>query len=362
VYLGVDPVSGKQRYATKTVRGGKREARRVLNEMVVEAERGLSARTYATVGELLDRWLELARIDFSPKTTREVAGYIERNLRPALGDVRLNKLTAASLDRYYRRLLTDGGKNGRPLAPGTIRRIHGILRRALAQGVRWGWLGVNPAASASPPRVPAADISPPSPEQLARLQAAITAEDPELGVLVRLAAMTGARRSEALALRWRDVDLDRAVVTISRGIVMGPDGLVEKDTKTHQSRRDALDGLTVAALIGHREAADERASVCGTRLAEDAFVFSGDVEGHETWFPDSVSRRFRHSCDKVGLDGVRLHDLRHYVATRLLNAGVDVRTVAGRLGHRNAATTLNVYAHFVPETDQQAAEILGRLQ
>ena len=71
---------------------------------------------------------------------------------------------------------------------------------------------------------------------------------------------------------------------------------------------------------------------------------------------------FRKSCRKVGLPGVRLHDLRHYVATRLLSAGVDVRTVAGRLGHRNAATTLNVYSHFVPETDQQAAEILGRLQ
>lgn len=84
VYLGVDPVTGKERYATKKVRGGRREAQRVLNEMVVEAERGLSARTNATVGELLDRWLELARVDFSPKTTRETAGYIERNLRPAL--------------------------------------------------------------------------------------------------------------------------------------------------------------------------------------------------------------------------------------------------------------------------------------
>lgn len=72
--------------------------------------------------------------------------------------------------------------------------------------------------------------------------------------------------------------------------------------------------------------------------------------------------RFRESCRKLGLPGVRLHDLRHYVATRLLTAGVDVRTVAGPLGHRNAATTLNVYSHFDPETDQQAAEILGRLQ
>jgi integrase len=333
----------------------------VLNEMVVAAGRGLTARTNATVGELLDRWLELATVDFSPKTTLEVSGSIARYLRPALGDVPLNKLTPASLDRYYRSLLTGGGRSGKPLSPATIRRIHGILRRALAQGVRWGWIGVNPAASASPPRVPAPEIAPPSPEQLARLQAAITAEDPELGVFVRLSAMTGARRSETVALRWRDVDLERGVVTISRGIVMGPNGLIEKDTKTHQARRVALDMSTVEALIGHREAADERAAVCGVALVDDAFVFSADLEGREPWYPDSVSRRFRESCRRVGLDGVRLHDLRHYVATRLLSAGVDVRTVAGRLGHRNAATTLNVYSHFVPESDQEAAEILGRL-
>ncbi len=90
-------------------------------------------------------------------------------------------------------------------------------------------------------------------------------------------------------------------------------------------------------------------------------MFSADVEGREPWYPDSVSRRFRTACRRVGLEGVRLHDLRHYVATRLLSAGGDVRTVAGRLGHRNAATTLNVYSHFVPEADREAAEILGGL-
>ena len=93
VYLGADPVSGEERYATKTVRAGKRGAQRMLNEMKAESDRGLAARTTAKVEELLDRWLELARADFSPKTTREVTGYIERNLRPALGDVRLSKLT-----------------------------------------------------------------------------------------------------------------------------------------------------------------------------------------------------------------------------------------------------------------------------
>ncbi len=205
------------------------------------------------------------------------------------------------------------------------------------------------------------EIAPPTPAQLAKLQKAIDASDPEFGVFVRLSAMTGARRSEVLALRWTDVDLERGVVTIGRGLVQGPDGLVEKDTKTHQTRRVALDAPTTAVLTDHRSAAVERAQHCGVALADDAFVFAGDVAGTTPWYPDSASRRFRKACDEVGLKSVRLHDLRHYVATRLLSAGVDVRTVAGRLGHRNAATTLNVYSHFVPEADQEAAKILGRL-
>lgn len=223
-------------------------------------------------------------------------------------------------------------------------------------------LGVNPAASASPPRVPQPEIAPPTPAQLAELQKTIDASDPEFGVFVRLSAMTGARRSEMLALRWPDVDFERGVVTIGRGLFQGPDGrLVEKDTKTHQTRRVALDAPTTTPLVDHRAAAVERAEQCDATIADDAFVFAGDVTGATPWYPDSASRRFRKACDDAGLKGVRLHDLRHYVATRLLSAGVDVRTVAARLGHRNAATTLNVYSHFVPEADQAAAEILGRL-
>lgn len=96
-------------------------------------------------------------------------------------------------------------------------------------------------------------------------------------------------------------------------------------------------------------------------LPPDAFVFSNEVDGSLAWYPDSASRSFTRLCRRAGVAGVRLHDLRHYVATRLLSAGVDVRTVAGRLGHRNAATTLNVYSHFLVEADRQAADVLGRI-
>jgi integrase len=323
--------------------------------MVTEAERGLTVRTTATVGELLEAWFEFASPDFSPKTVKETRGYIDRSLMPALGSRRLAKLKPADLDAFYRRLLTSGGSGGRPLAPGTVKRIHGILRRALNQGVKWGWIGINPATATTPPRVPPSDIKPPSPEALGRALRRAEVDSPDLAAYLMLAAATGARRSELIALRWTDVDLDRATVSIERGIVVGPHGLVEKGTKTHTVRRVSLDSRTMSAVADHRKRMIDRAEICGVEAAADAFVFSNTADGSQPWFPDSVSRSFKRLCEKEGVPDVRLHDLRHFVATQLLSAGVDVRTVAGRLGHRNAATTLNVYAHFVEQTDRAAA-------
>lgn len=123
-----------------------------------------------------------------------------------------------------------------------------------------GWISLNPASATSPPRVHAADITPPSSQELGRpFNAALTAA-PDLAVFVAVAAATGARRSEVLALRWTDVDLERGRVTIARGIVIGPDGPIEKDTKTHAARTVSLDATTVALLAEHRQ--HMRVSTC----------------------------------------------------------------------------------------------------
>jgi integrase len=223
VYVGRNFVTGREHYATRTIRAGKREAQRALNEMVVAAERGALANTRATFGELLDAWLEHAGRDFSPKTVLVVRGFIERTIKPDLGDVSLARLRPITLDRFYARLLAPGGGRGRDcLSPATVRRIHGIVRRALAQGVRWGWLGANPAASASPPRVPATAIRPPTTAELALLLDVAERRDPQLATFLILSAATGARRSELVALRWSDRDFERSVVTISRGHRVGP--------------------------------------------------------------------------------------------------------------------------------------------
>ena len=361
VHVGTDPISRRKRYVSKTFHGTKRQAGRALAELVTETG-GFVPRQdrQSTFARLLEEWLEHAAPSLSPKTVVVDGGYVRTVIVPALGAVPVAKLTPVDLDRFYRHLLEVGGPKG-PYTPATVKRVHGIVRRALAQGVRWGWLRHNPALDASPPRVPLRPMHPPTPEEVARLFRLAAASNPMLAVFVLVAASTGARRGELVALRWRDLDLERRTATIERGLILAGNVLIEQGTKTHQSRRVSLDEATVAALVEHRERLEKIAAACGVGLAEDPFVFTEAVDASTPWRPDSTTRAFRTLCAKAGVEGVRLHDLRHYVATRLLAAGVDVRTVAGRLGHRNPATTLNVYAHFVPETDQQAAEVLGRM-
>jgi integrase len=133
----------------------------------------------------------------------------------------------------------------------------------------------------------------------------------------------------------------------------------EKDTKTHQSRRIALDEVTVAILTEHLERCRARAAAVGVGLAANAYVFSPAPDGATALLPDSVTQRYRRLAKRLGLSST-LHDLRHFSATQLLAAGVDLRTVAGRLGHGGGgATTLRVYAAFVADADRRAAALLG---
>jgi integrase len=204
-------------------------------------------------------------------------------------------------------------------------------------------------------------MKPPSPDEVVKLFRLAQESDPDLATFIMLAASSGARRGELIALRWKDIDFDQKTLSIERGIVLVNGDLIEQGTKTHESRRITLDAATLESLRQHHVRMMEAAALAGSMIHLTAFVFSETVDGSLPWRPDSTTRAFRSLCKKAGVEGVRLHDLRHYVATRLLTAGIDVRTVAGRLGHRNPSTTLNVYSHFVPETDREAADALGQI-
>jgi integrase len=327
---------------------------------VTEVSGGGHGAQDTTVGDLITQWFELASPELSPTTVRGYGWIIKTYILPTLELVPLGKLRTAQLDRFYAKLRSGGGQDGKPLSAATVRQVHAILRRALQQGVRWGWISTNPASLATPPRVRRTEIAPPDPTGVVALIETATNDNPEFGCFLYLAATTGARRGELCGLRWDVVDLKGRSLVISRSVVEAAhSAVVEKETKTRSVRRVALDQVTVDLLIEHLKRCESRAKRAEMRLSASAYVFSGDVDGLRPWVPNDVTKDFIRLRNKVGLNDVRLHDLRHFTATRLLAAGVPIRTISGRLGHANASTTLGVYAHFVQDSDRDAADALG---
>jgi hypothetical protein len=156
-----------------------------------------------TVADLLDRWFTHASPGWSTSTQRENRSVIERHLKPLLGHLVVNMLTTVDIDDVYRRLLRAGGAEGRPLAAGTLHRVHVVLHRALTQAVRCEWVWLNPASAASPPRVPPAEVRPPAPDWVQRLLAHVEERDPDFATYLWPAASNGARRSQLLGLLTR---------------------------------------------------------------------------------------------------------------------------------------------------------------
>ena len=353
---GRDPLTGRRRQISRSVRGSKRDAQQVMNALVAEADAGGFIGTSTTFEQLCIQWLALAENDLSPTTLRRYKNLLSKRILPALGSRRVNSIRTVDLDRLYLGLSNDVG-----LAPATVRQAHAVIRRAFRQAVRWGWIATNPATNATPPRLVRADLSPPNVDQVGKLLQQASTDAPDLGRFLHVAASTGARRGEICALRWRNLDAKLNTLTIERSIIEIPGGIAEKDTKNHANRRMALDPGTLSVLEEQRRDALKRAAQSGAKLTDESFIFSRAPDGLIPWIPGNVTRRFQSLRRALGYDSMRLHDLRHFTATRLMAAGVPVRTVSGRLGHANPSTTLSVYSHFVAASDQVAASVMGDL-
>ncbi len=367
VDAGRDPVSGKRRQATRTVAARNlTEARAALARFAVEVGQGGHGRgtDARTVADACREWLEVATPGLAANTAATFADSLRRYALGRIGEVRLSKLQTHDLDRLYAELLAGGGRGGRPLSASTVRKVHVPLSLALGQALRWGWIGANPAAAARAPAEPKSVISPPEVQACRKLLEVAEAKDPEWAMFLRLAAATGRRRGELCALRWDAVDLDGATVTIRRTVEIVPgEGVPVREWPKSAAgvRQIAIDPATVEVLRAGRQRQASAAAACGVALGAGAFVFSTDPAGRRPWDPRLATHRFTRLRREAGLgDTVRLHDLRHYVATQLLAAGYDPVSVAGRLGH-DPKMLLSTYAHWVPARDRDQAAFLGSL-
>lgn len=322
------------------------------------------------LGAYLDEWADGLRL--APSTVASYRKNIRLHLAPYVGTVALASLTTARINTLYRALETRGRsdhKAGEGLSPRTVRYIHTILRAALQAAVNSDRLAKNPADRANPPTAKQAKAPEMHPWTARQLRAFLdwSKDGSQLHAAWHVLAMTGMRRGELLALRWRDVDLDAGTIRIRRSVgVVRVKGEVmqvrEGDTKTAKPRVVDIDEGTAAILKAHKR---ERGGLA-LQLARDGALVFGDIEG-EHRHPERFSRTFKEHltrCRKqIGEDlpMIRLHDLRHTHATLLLAKGVPLKVVSERLGHASATITLTVYAHVLPGNQKDAADTFAAL-
>jgi len=306
-----------------------------------------------------DSWLPLCESRVKPSTFDSYRSNMATHVLPALGRRPLQQLTAAMLNALYADLLARGNGRG-PLSPKTVNYIHTIVHKALADAVDAGVVPANVAERAKPPRPgrrAPSEIRCWEPDELARFLEHVRGA--RIDIAWRLLAMTGMRRGEVLGLRWSDVDLNAARISVRHAVVTVAYAVLESTPKSHQARVIDLDPETVDLLRVHRERQQaERAQWDGEYRDRDLVVAK---ENGEPVHPQSLSQTFERLVEESGLRRIRLHDLRHTHATIAVKAGVPVKVISERLGHESPAFTLKQYAHVVPGMQAEAATEIAAL-
>lgn len=301
-----------------------------------------------TVREYLEGWLErVVKSSVRPKTFDAARLNVARVL-PLIGNLRLQKLSPASVQIVYSRLLAAG------LSKRSVEQVHEVLHRALRQAVQWGFIGRNPADAVSVPRPVRHEMKTLSEEELRRLFAA-TARVDRLHPLWVLLGTTRLRIGEALGLRWEDLDLDRGRLEVRRALQRQRGaGLVFVEPKTARSRRSVyLATGTVEVLRWHSARQAKERLFAGAQWVDSGLVFTtrtGRPLEHGT-----VTYGFGKALKAAGLPKMRIHDLRHTAATLLLKHGVHPKVVQELLGHSTITLTLDTYSHVVPSLHAEVA-------
>lgn len=346
--------NGRPRYkwhgGFKTKKEAQRELTRILNEMntgaYVEPSR-------MTVALYLDRWLaDYAKTNVSAKTYEGYEEFIQKHLVPTLGHYLLAKLTPLHIQAYYSKALQTGRRDGKGgLSPQTVLHHHRVLREAMQQAVKWQLLARNPVDAVQPPKPQRKEMKTLDEEETIQLLEATKGTLLHIPVLV--AAATGMRRGEILALRWEDVDLKAGVLSVCQSLEETAAGLSFKQPKTAKSRRVVdLPPMLVEALVRHKsEQANQRLQI-GAAYENHGLVVARE-DGRPV-VPSRLSITFGAFVKKTGRV-IRFHDLRHTHASVLLKKGIHPKVVSERLGHSNIGITLDTYSHVMPGMGREAA-------
>jgi integrase len=347
-------------FATKREAEDAEAQRRVEEQQkydLAKAGAGVGAPLPKTLSMLLDEFLrEHAEKKLAPKTVeryREQAACLD----PALLSMPLAEITPLHLSREWSRLVESGGhtrrdKTPRPLSAKTVRNIAGVVSSAFLRAIKWGLVTSNPVSNSEPPVPKKHEGMALAPSEQILLIKSGTAFWC-LPMFLEMAAATGARRGEVLALRWSDVQGREVVIT--RSLTQTKQVLLFKGTKTEKPRRVVIPESVVAPLATHRQQQEKFRQQFGPDYRADLDLIFANPDGTPLK-PDSVSSSVSLLCRRLGLpEGASLHTLRHTHGSFLLADGVDLATVSERLGHSSIRVTADIYSHALRGRDQDAA-------
>lgn len=345
-----------RRYVSKLVKGSSREAHHERARMACEIEAGtFLTPSKQTLAAYLSKWLDdVATLRVSAHTLVSYRQMMTKHVLSQIGGRRLEAVTTSEIQAVYARM------NGAGSSPRLVRYVHTVLKQALKHAVGLRVLAHNPADHVTLPKQSSAKcgdvigLSVLTREQVAQVIEA-TAKS-RLGILWNAMLHSGLRPQELFALQWADFDVNK--LAVSKALVNdGHGGVTVGPTKTKSSRRTlTLGKATCDAVREHkrRQAAEILAAGAGYRRND--LIFANRVGG----FLDiaKVRKLWKETLEAAGLPKLRLYDTRHTHATLMLLAGVHIKAVSGRLGHATVAITLDTYARWLPEMDENAASKL----
>lgn len=328
----------------------KRDATRAFNEHKVKMDKGtqimLSEYTFA---QWLDYWYDNIIVPQIEQTTAYgYRGMIENYLKPQLGEIRLQKLTARDIQQYYTWLMGE-----KELSPNTVIKHHNLLTNTLNAAERQEYITKNPMRAVSPPKKRQREAKFYTPEQLGILLDKAVGTRLELPVFI--CAYLGLRRGELCGLRWSDVDLEHKTITIENTRTQAGKKEIEKGTKTASSTRTLYLPDTLCDML---KAAKEHQQACRAEYknAYDDNDYVVVMEDGRPFRPNYLSELFGKFLADNDLPKIVLHELRHTFASLSNQAGIPAYNIGKALGHSTPATTQKIYTHLLDQTHTQAVE------
>ena len=279
---------------------------------------------------------------------------------PAIGHLRIDKITARQLQSFVNSLAKEGAneKTGKPLALKTIRHNLSFISDVFSYAVRMDLVSDNPCRKVTIPKGEVKEKPIYSQEEIAQLLTAINGEDTKYRAFFYLIAYSGFRRSEMLGLEWKDIDFENNIISIRRtSNYTSERGIYTDTTKTKRSKRVLKISPYIMGILKElKDEQDEEALRLGDKWVESDRLFvkwNGEPMNNQT--PYGWLKEF---CEKNDMPFYGIHSFRHFAASALISAGLDVVTVSGALGHCNSGTTLNVYAHLFQTAQARVAQAM----